>query len=650
MHWNIAAECISLIYLLIIWFYSRKSNLVPSLKNRLFYFCFAATFCAIGFNILSTAMLTYPKHSIHFLCWLVTTIYFIATPLMGMAYFFYTIATVFEGEGNALKIMKWTSIPGGLYLLLVLINPFCKELFRIDAAGIYSQGPLIMTTYLIFYIYCFAAICVALVRRKQVDPIIRKILAAFPIIAVLVIIVQQLYPAVILSGSAATCALLIIYLYLQNKQNSTDYLTGLPNRQEFLKMLDLQTKKSRDFIIIVLSLRDFRRINDTYGQHTGDRFLREIGSFLGKKAQPRCLYRYGGDEFALLFQGTSDQEIKNIVESLKKRMQEPWAAGENSCVIPAVIGIVRYPQSANVVEDLINGIEFAVARAKASKQTNVYYCGQEMLKEVHRRSQIIGILEKNLEENSFSVFYQPIISNHTGQYIVAESLLRIPDSPLGPLYPNEFIPIAADTGMIVDITYQVLEKTCRFINRISEINPDFEGVHVNFSGHMFSQIDLADRVEAIITSNDTPFTKIKIEITESILLENAKCVKTFAERMQQKGVLMELDDFGTGYSNILSVMATPLDTVKLDKSLIWAAMDSKRSAMMVRSITRIFHDMGMQVLAEGVETEEQERFVSQCGIDLIQGFLFARPMPEDEAFAWIGKTRSSQSTSVLQKN
>ncbi|WP_269477379.1 EAL domain-containing protein [Hominibacterium faecale] len=637
MHWNIAAECISLVYLLIIWFYSRKSSLVPSLKNRLFYFCFAATFCAIGFNILSTAMLSYPEHSINLLTWLVTTIYFIATPLMGMAYFFYTIATVFEGQGNALKIMKWTSIPGIFYLVLVLINPFCKELFHIDASGAYFQGPLIITTYLIFYIYCLAAITVAFVRTKQVDPIIRKILATFPIIAVLVIIVQQLYPTVILSGSAATCALLIIYLYLQNKQNSTDYLTGLPNRQEFLKMLELQTRKSRNFTLIVLSLRDFRRVNDTYGQHTGDRFLREIGNFLIKRAQPHCLYRYGGDEFALLCQGTSDQDIKKIVESLTARMQEPWSVDENSCVIPAAIGIVRYPQSAKVVEDLINGIEYAVAKAKDSKRAGAYYCGQEMLKAVRRRSQIITILEKNLEANTFSVFYQPIISNHTGQYVVAESLLRIPNSPLGPLYPNEFIPIAEDTGIIVDITYQVLQKTCRFINRISEVNPNFEGVHVNFSGHMFSQIDLADRVEGIITSSGTPFNKIKIEITESILLENTKCVSEFAERMQKKGVRMELDDFGTGYSNIVSVMTMPLDTVKLDKSLIWAAMNSKKSAMMVRSITRIFHEMGMQVLAEGVETEEQERFVSQCGIDLIQGFLFAKPMAEDEAFAWLRK-------------
>ncbi|MCQ4635946.1 EAL domain-containing protein [Anaerovorax odorimutans] len=635
MHWNIAAECISLVYLFIIWFYSRKSNLVPSLKNRLFYFCFLATFCAIGFNILSTVMLTYPNYSVNFLTWLVTTIYFIATPLMGMAYFFYTIATVFESQGNALRIMKWSSIPGVLYLFVVLINPFCKKLFLINAAGNYSQGPLIMTTYLIFYIYCLAAICVAFVRRAQVDPVIRKILTAFPVIAVLVIIVQQLYPEVILSGSAATCALLIIYLYLQNKQNSTDYLTGLPNRQEMLKMLELQTKKSRNFTIIVLSLRKFRRINDTYGQHTGDRFLREIGKFLEKTAKPRGLYRYGGDEFALIFRDASEDSIRGTVATLKKRMQESWTIDENSCLIPAVIGIVRYPESAETVEDLINGIEYAVVQAKKSKNTNVYYCGQEMLDAVRRRTEIVRILEKNLEENSFSLFYQPIISNHTGKYVAAESLLRIPDSPLGPLYPNEFIPIAEDTGNIVEMTYQVLEKACLFINRVTEKVPEFEGVHVNFSGHMFSQMDLADRVEEIIARNKTPFPKIKIEITESILAENTKIVEEFADRMQRRGVLLELDDFGTGYSNFVSVMTTPLDTVKLDKSLIWASMDNRQSAMMVKSMTGIFHEMGLQVLAEGVETEAQERFVCQCGIDLIQGFLFAKPMPEEDALAWI---------------
>lgn len=641
MHWNIAAECISIINIIIIWFYSRKSNLVPSLKNWLFQLCFLVTFCAMVFNVLSTVMLAYPQHSPPFLTWLVTTVYFVATPLMGMAYFSYTVATVFEHSDSTLKIIAYTSFPGIVYFALVLLNPSFKILFDINEAGVYSQGPLIVLTYVIFYLYCLAAVVVVVIRKKYIEVSIRRILAAFPLIAMAVIIVQQAYPEVILSGSAATSAILIIYLYLQNKQNSIDYLTGLPNRQEFLKMLELQIKKSNDFNITVLSLRGFKRVNDTYGQHNGDLFLQMIGRYLENISEPHCLYRYGGDEFAIISYGPFDESIEANVKKLDQRMQQTWIIGENSCIIPAVIGVIGYPECADTVEELINGIEFAVSMAKSEGGTNVYYCGQEMLNAMRRRQQIVSILENNLQNNSFSVFYQPIISTESGRYIVAESLLRIPDSLIGPLYPNEFIPIAEETGMIIEITYQVLDKVCKFINRLTEWDPEFEGVHVNFSGQQFSQIGLAEKVEEIIRRNGTPFSKIKIEITESILAENADVVAEFAEEMQKKGVLIELDDFGTGYSNIVSVMNTPLDTVKLDKSLIWSAMERKEAAVMVKSLTTVFHEMGLQVLAEGVEDEEQAAFVKNCGMDLIQGFYFSRPLPEEEAYTFIKEQSSS---------
>lgn len=634
MQWNMAAECISIVNLTIIWFYSRKSNLVPSLKNWLFQLCFLVTFCAMSFNVLSTLLLS-SSLAASSLTWVVTTVYFVATPLMGMGYFFYTVATVFERQGNAIQVMAKTSLPGIAYSILVLLNPFNKLLFDIDKAGEYSQGPLILFTYIVFYLYCIGAVIVVIIWKKHVEPSIRRILTTFPLIAMVVIIVQQFYPSIILSGSAATCALLIIYLYLQNKQNAVDYLTGLPNRQELLKMIELQIKYAKYFNITVLSLRGFKRVNDTYGQHNGDTFLKQIGNYLESISEPHCLYRYGGDEFAILSYGTFDTTMDKNVRKIELRMQKPWEAGDNSCIIPSVIGVVGYPESAGTLEELINGIEFAVSAAKAAPGTNVYYCGQEMVTAMKRRQQIVDIMEEKLRDNSFLVFYQPIVSTWDGKYTVAESLLRIPDSPIGPLYPNEFIPIAEETGMIVEITYQVLDKVCKFINRLNEAGVKFDGIHVNFSGKQFSQIGLADKIEGIIRQNQTPLSQIKIEITESILAENAETVAVFAEEMQKKGILIELDDFGTGYSNIVSVMNTPLDTIKLDKSLIWSAMEKKEAAVMANSLTMVFHEMGLQVLAEGVETEEQAAFVKSCGIDLIQGFLYSKPLPEDQAFAFL---------------
>ena len=413
MHWNLAAECISLVFLYIIWSYSRRGNPLPSLKNRTFQACFLTTFCAMLSNILSTVMLNWSAYVPTPLTWVVTTVYFIGTPLMGMTYYFYTIATLYERRDGGPRVMAWSSLPGIAYLLLVLVNPVSHWLFTIDSQGVYTQGPLIAVTYIIFYIYCFGALLMSILYRKWLEPAIRRILTAFPVVAAFVIVVQQVFPDVILSGSAATSALLLIYLYIQNKQISIDYLTSLPNRQEFLKMIDLKIRKGADasFTVVVLSLCDFKQINDAYGQHSGDAMLRAIAAYLHTVADSRFLYRFGGDEFAVLVENGKDgrESIEDLIGRLEERMASPWKAGkELDCILRYAIGVVRYPDSADSVEGLVGGIEYAVSRAKAGRTQadfpTVCYCGQEMLGEIRRRAQVADILRAFTLLSSNAIF------------------------------------------------------------------------------------------------------------------------------------------------------------------------------------------------------------------------------------------------------
>lgn len=632
MRWNVAAECISVVFLIIIWSYARKGDLLPSLKNRLFQCCFLATFCAMFSNILSTAFLAFPQYVPYQVSWAVTMVYFMATPLMGMAYFYYTTATVYENHEGISKVIGWSCIPGIIYLFLVILNLPCKLLFNIQPDGTYTQGPLIITTYLVFYIYSLAAMAIVLIKHAWIEQNIRRILAMFPFIAMVVIVIQQLCPTILLSGSAATSALLLIYLYLQNKQISFDYLTDIPNRQEFLKMLELMIRKNEksSFTIIVLSLRGFKQINDTFGQQSGDAFLKAVSAHLHTIIAKQYLFRFSGDEFAILEKNADEEKIRQIIGSIKERMNFPFTVKECSCIIQSAMGVVSYPETADSVEGLINGIEYAVSKAKQDRTRAVYYCGQDMMRELRRRIQIAEILKVKLKNNDFDVFYQPIIDTRNNKFVLAESLLRIPDSPIGAVYPDEFIPIAEETGMIIEMTYQILQKVCCFMNRLLENEIELEGIHVNFSAVQFTQLDLAEKVLTIIEENHTPYSKIKIEITESVLAESAQLVNGFAEEMHKHGVMLGLDDFGTGYSNIVSVMETPLDVIKIDKSLVWSSMAVPKSAGMLRSMTGIFHDMDLKVLAEGVETPEQDKFIKDSGIDFIQGFLYARPMPGEE--------------------
>lgn len=632
VRWNIAPETISLVILGIIWVYSRKGSHLPSLKNRIFQGCLTVTFAAMLSNILSTFMLYNYVPVPLWMTWTVTGIYFILTPLMGLVYYLYVVSIIYEERPQLKRMILAGSIPGILYTLVVLSNPITKCMFDINADQGYCRGNLIPLTYIMFYAYCAACIVVVVRNRRRMDRHIYHILSAFPVLAVLVILFQQMYPDIILSGSAATCALLIIYLHLQNRQISMDYLTNVPNRQELLDMLELLIKKypEKEFSLLVVSIRDFRQINNVCGQHGGDEFLKMVCSFLCSIGPCENVYRYSGDEFALLFTDEEGEQIRQCVLSIEERMALPWQNQDYQFILPAVMGMIRRSEYVKTLEAAVSAIEYAVSQAKTGQYGQVCYCDQEMLKKIERRKKIIQILKEQLANQSVEMYYQPIYSVEKKEFRYAESLMRMNHTPIGPVYPSEFIPIAEETGLIIDLTYVILDKVCKDINSLMDHGLTVEAIHVNFSAIQFSQPDLTHKVLEIIKRNNTPMTAVKIEFTESTLAENPQVVTDFAIEMMKHGIEMGLDDFGTGYSNIATVIRIPFGTIKLDKSLVWASMDHSTSALAVRHLVQTFKDLGMTVVAEGVETEEQRQLVVDFGVEQIQGYYYSKPLPGRE--------------------
>lgn len=330
MEWNITGEMVSLIMLGIIWVYARRGSHLPTLKNKIFQSCLLVTFGAVLTNLLSTAMISQYNNFPMWLTWIVTTVYFILTPLMGFTYYSYTVSVIYIDIEKARRLILAGVIPGAVYILMVLSNPYNRHIFDITESEGYMRGDWIALMYCAFYIYSLASMGVALYNRRQLDQEIYNILIVCPLLTMLVVFVQQLLPYVMLSGSAATCALLIIYLHLQNKQISVDYLTNLPNRQELLDMIGLLLKREpeKKFTLLIVSLRSFRQINNNCGQQKGDLFLKEVARFLSKLGPKGNVYRFSGDEFALLFFEADADVVKDCVMTIKKRMEQPWQADE----------------------------------------------------------------------------------------------------------------------------------------------------------------------------------------------------------------------------------------------------------------------------------------------------------------------------------
>lgn len=572
----------------------------------------------------------------NWLNWIVTTIYFIFTPLMGLIYFYYAVATIYKNHDKIKNILIVAGIPAFCFTISILCNIYTKSIFNISEDLGYTRGKFIIFTYLIFYFYCFLSFGIVVYNHKKIDQKTARILMVFPILSTLIIIFQKTHPNIILSGFAASCNLLIVYLYLQNRQIYIDFLTKLPNRWELLNMLDFllhNRKNLNEFSLIVVSIREFKMVNDRYGQQIGDLFLQKISSSLCDISPKGSVYRFNGDEFAILL---SDKiNIENYVQQLQKEMNKMWEIGEYSSYLSIAIGIVTCTDKNKVVDSIIHSAEYAIVEAKKRKNDYVCFYNEDMLAKMERKKRIAEILKEKLLDESFEMYYQPIYAVDENKFLYLESLIRINDSPIGPIYPSEFIPIAEETGIIIEMTYVILDKVCKFIRDIIDNNILIECVHVNFSPLQFSQLNLAQRVIEIIEKNGIPSNTIKIEFTESAVVDSTDSVVKFSKEMNNYGIKMGLDDFGTGYSNIATVMNIPFHAVKIDKSLVWISMNDAGAAAMFKNLIGGFNGIGLQVVAEGIETKEQLETIIDFGVDQVQGYYFSKPLPMEETLKFL---------------
>lgn len=633
MEWNIISEYCALLILMIIWTYEKKGSNIPNLKNIIFRCCLIVTFLSILTNIVSTIMINQYQLYPLALIWIITTIYFIITPIMGLIYFYYVISTIYNNSKTVKKIMMISGIPALLFLCFILSNHKTGYIFEITQQG-YVRGDYILTTYAMFYLYCILSMVFAFLNMKNINNKTLGVLMLFPLLSTFIIIFQQTHPDIILSGFTATSALLIVYLYLQNRQIYIDYLTKLPNRWELLNMLNYMfNKKNPEFSLIVVSIRDFKMINNHYGQKVGDAFLQKISNELYEISPSDSVYRFNGDEFAILI--TKKINEKNFIQNLQQKLNKMWSVDTYNCYLSSAIGVVSYSKNYQNVDAVIQSIEYAVISAKKMPENYVCFYDEKMFLKMERKKQIIDILKAKLNDQSFEMYYQPIYSMNSQNFAYIESLIRINDTPIGPIYPSEFIPIAEESGIIIELTYVILGKVCQFIKQAMKQNIPFECVHVNFSPLQFSQIDLSQHVIEIINKHQIPSHKIKIEFTESAVADSTEAVIHFAKQMNLHGIKMGLDDFGTGYSNVSTVMSIPFHAIKLDRSLVLKAMEDTKASAMIKSMVAAFHAIEMQVVVEGVETQEQFDTIKEYGVDQIQGYYFSKSLPHDKAITFL---------------
>lgn len=400
-----------------------------------------------------------------------------------------------------------------------------------------------------------------------------------------------------------------------------DFLTELPNRRSFLDELDEELSNKNEGVVMLLDLDNFKEINDTLGHVYGDELLKKLGErLLELSREDIFVARYGGDEFLILLKNeTGLAEIEEQIYKIKEALKEPFTIKNNQLQIDFSIGITLYPNDAYSPNQLITNADAAMYRAKENSKKDYFYYDIEIIEKIQERKEIKKILETALKTDGFLLKYQPQINLKTGQADYLEALIRLKDYDIS---PGKFIPIAEDSGLIIEIGRWVTEKVITKIAKDREVAP--KTVSINFSVYQLDDRGYVDFLAETLQKHNVQAEAIEIEITESILIGKESAALDFLKRLKDLGIELALDDFGTGYSSLNYLNHIPLDKIKIDKSLNEKFLEEQGLAM--ENLIKLFHSFELPVVAEGIETKEQYQRLKKKKCDYIQGYLFSKPI------------------------
>ncbi|MFK5914092.1 MAG: EAL domain-containing protein [Woeseiaceae bacterium] len=417
-----------------------------------------------------------------------------------------------------------------------------------------------------------------------------------------------------------------------------DSLTGLGNRDLFNNRLEqtLQNAKQerKTFSVLIMDLDRFKEVNDTLGHAVGDKLLQSIAKrLLVVLRDVDLVVRLGGDEFAVLLESTHEIQAKIISEKILDEFNSVFNIDDTPLYLGISIGIAVYPQHGTTSQVLQQHADIAMYVAKRNKMGHETYDPAYDEYSIERLS-LISDLRTAIDNDELYMEYQPVIDVQTGKTICAEALLRWEHPQRGKIYPDEIIPIAEQTGLINPITYWVADTTAKFNNKLLTMGVNIK-IAINLSVYNLQDKDFISNITNIYLKNNISPDKFIMEVTESVMMTNPQQSISILNDLDRLGIEISIDDFGTGYSSLAYLKKLPISKLKIDKSFIIDMLKDDNDAMIVRSTIDLSRNLGMEVVAEGIETKEILELLDVLGCHLGQGYYISHPIPEEKFKAWI---------------
>lgn len=423
-----------------------------------------------------------------------------------------------------------------------------------------------------------------------------------------------------------------------------DHLTGLPNRALLMDRIKQAIERQKrypesQFAVLYMDLDRFKDVNDSLGHGDGDQLLIAVARRI-QDCLRGCdtLARLGGDELVVLLSEVEGiEEAERVAEQIQEQLKHPVELHGLQVVTSASIGVVLCSASRCNPEEILRDADIAMYRAKESGKARHQVFNVSMHNRVFSRLHMENDLRRALTDNELEIHYQPIISIDSGKLLGFEALARWTHPTRGVIPPSEFIPLAEDSLLIIPLDRWMLLNACKKMREWQDRHPRLKKckINVNLSGKQFAQPDMLEMIQSVLNQSGLPADCLCIEITESVIMENLEQANQILQQIQQMGVRIDIDDFGTGFSSLTYLFQLPVNTLKIDHSFVRNLGKDARTTEVVRAIVTLAHHMEIDVVAEGVETQQQQNLLRDMRCDQCQGYYFARPMSLEAVEAYL---------------
>ena len=628
VHYDVCAMVISLFATVFIIF--KKG--IGKKQNKILLVLFAVLFLTAFFDIFSSVANSYVEKYSYGVRDILNYAYLALQNSMPYIFFRYVISlTGLDYKNrNSRRFRLMAVVPYMAALALLCLNPFLREVFYYDSDRIYSHGWGMWVLYGIAFLYL--CLCYYVIQKygKSVSAAKKGMVYVFLSASLGAVAAQMIVPHILLQLCIESLCMLGVLFTVDNEDEITEYITSCYNRRAFIYDNTLYIRNHTDYYVITVKLPNLGYYTATMGVAAANGFMRKIGEWLKRIDSAAAVYYCENGHFAILCD--SGEAMENIQRAVQKKFQENWIY--DGLMIRFRIQL----WSANIPGD-IQTLEHLLLIIDASAQESGLQNGKERLaeEEVYGYKREIAVeraIETAIRSRSFQVYYQPIWDAGTNRISSAEALLRLKDDELGFILPDEFIPLAEKKGYIIDIGEFVFENVCRFIKekKLEEIGIEY--IEVNLSPLQCMSEKLVSVFDEIVYRYDISCSRINLEITESAMANSVEVLENTMRQLAGRGFTFSVDDYGTGYSNFSYIFDMPFSIVKLDKSILWKAVENERANIILANTLRMIRELNMKTVVEGVETAEQKNILQNLGCDYMQGYYFSPAVPEEEFYRY----------------